>query len=92
MRPPAEFLVTPAALVAKSTKRTSFGFPYRAAAVPKGVTPLAEKGRTGGDYETEVDADAFPLVLARVLIVEGPMRGLVRAVRRPGANGLRSDV
>ena len=86
MRPPAELVGDFRSLVAKTTRRTSFGFPYRAAAVPKGVEPMQEKGRTGGDYETDWSR-RLPARMARVLIVEGPMRGLVRAVANPERTG-----
>jgi 1-acyl-sn-glycerol-3-phosphate acyltransferase len=74
------------ALVVRSTKKSSFGFPYRAAAVPKGIEPRAEKGRTGGDYETDWSR-RLPARMTRVLIVEGPMRGLVRMVANPERTG-----
>jgi len=86
VRPPAELIGDFRSLVAKTTRRTSFGFPYRAAAVPKGVEPMQEKGRTGGDYETDWSR-RLPARMARVLIVEGPMRGLVRAVANPERTG-----
>ena len=47
-----DFLGEFRALVVRNTKKTSWGFPYRAAAVPKGVEPLPVKGTTGGDYDT----------------------------------------
>ena len=63
------------------------GFPWRAAATPRGVAPLPEKGRTGADFETAW-ARRLPARLARVLIVEGPMRGAVRGVANPERTGL----
>jgi 1-acyl-sn-glycerol-3-phosphate acyltransferase len=83
----AAFLGDSRARVSRITKRTSAGFPWRAAATPRGVTPLPEKGRTGADFETAW-ARRLPARLARVLIVEGPMRGAVRGVAKPERTGL----
>jgi 1-acyl-sn-glycerol-3-phosphate acyltransferase len=87
MKSRAAFLGDSHALVRRISRRTSVGFPWRAAATPRGVAPLPEKGRTGADFETAW-ARRLPARLARVLIVEGPMRGAVRGVANPERTGL----
>lgn len=63
------------------------GFPWRAARVPHGVEPLHERKRTGADYDTEWSRQ-LPARLGRALIVEGPMRLLVKTVAKPDRSGL----
>lgn len=63
------------------------GFPYRAPSVPAGVTVARKPSKLGPDFETDW-ARRYPSRLVRVLIVEGPMRALVRAVADPTVEGL----
>jgi 1-acyl-sn-glycerol-3-phosphate acyltransferase len=62
-------------------------FPYRSPRVPGGVEPLPEESRTGADYDTEW-ARRYPARLARVALVEGVMRPVLRAVADPTVTGL----
>jgi 1-acyl-sn-glycerol-3-phosphate acyltransferase len=62
-------------------------FPYRSPRVPGGVEPLPEESGTGADYDTEW-ARRYPARLARVALVEGVMRPVLRAVADPTVTGL----
>jgi 1-acyl-sn-glycerol-3-phosphate acyltransferase len=62
-------------------------FPYRAPTVPVGVAVPAAPPRTGIDYETAW-ARRWPARMARLAIVEGPMRLVVRALAEPDRRGV----
>jgi len=62
-------------------------FPYRTAPVPAGIEPLPKVPRTGIDYDTEW-ARRWPARLARLGLVEGPMRLMVKALADPDRDGL----
>ena len=75
---------------AKTLARTRLGrlsFPYRAPTVPVGVEPPEQEGRTGPDYDTTW-ARRYPARLARVALVEGVMRPMMRAVADPAVDGV----
>jgi 1-acyl-sn-glycerol-3-phosphate acyltransferase len=63
------------------------GFPYRAPTVPRGIPVPPKKKHTGADFDT---AWARTPVAhgARVLLVAGPLRGLVKAMADPEIVGL----
>ena len=63
------------------------GFPWRAAAVPGGVTPAPPSHRLGADYDTDW-ARRYPARLARAAIVEGIMRPAMSAIASPDRRGL----
>ena len=63
------------------------GFPYRAPTIPRGVQVLPEKRRTGSDFETDW-ARRPAARAARQLIVNGPMRGVLRVLANPERTGL----
>jgi 1-acyl-sn-glycerol-3-phosphate acyltransferase len=63
------------------------GFPYRAPNVPRSVKVPPKKKHTGADFETDW-ARTAPARAARVLIVSGPLRALVRTVADPEVVGL----
>lgn len=67
--------------------RSKVSFPYRAPTVPPGVELPPVAKHTGASYETEW-ARRQPARVTRALIVEGPMRGLVKSVAHPEVNGL----
>jgi 1-acyl-sn-glycerol-3-phosphate acyltransferase len=62
-------------------------FPYRAPRVPAGVEPPPAEKHTGADYDTAW-ARRYPARLARVALVEGLMRPVLRAVADPTVTGL----
>jgi 1-acyl-sn-glycerol-3-phosphate acyltransferase len=63
------------------------GFPYRAPTVPRGVAVPPKKKRTGPDFDT--DWARTPVArAARVVLVNGPLRGMVRAIADPEVVGL----
>ena len=65
----------------------SVGFPYRKPTAPRTVEVPRAKGSTGADFET--DWARRPLARgARVLIVEGPLRGALKVVADPVVDGL----
>ncbi|MEZ5297399.1 MAG: lysophospholipid acyltransferase family protein [Ilumatobacteraceae bacterium] len=65
----------------------SYGFPYRAPSVPKGVEVPEEPSKLGADYDT--DWARRPLArAARGVITEGPLRLLVTGVAMPEVTGL----
>ena len=65
----------------------TFGFPYRAPTVPKGVEVPREPARLGADYDT--GWARTPLArAARTMITEGPLRLVVRSVTAPEITGL----
>ena len=65
----------------------SFGFPWRAPSVPKGLEVPAEPKKVGADYDTTWARKA-PARLARAAIVEGPLRLAIRLVADPEREGL----
>jgi 1-acyl-sn-glycerol-3-phosphate acyltransferase len=65
----------------------SAGFPWRAPSRPGGVAPLPDKARSGMDYDTSW-ARREPARSARLLLVEGPMRAVVRALADPTRRGM----
>ncbi len=65
----------------------SYGFPYRAPSVPKGVEVPREPSRLGANYDTEWARRPAARV-ARGLIAEGPLRLLVKGVANPDVVGL----
>ena len=82
-----------AAAKAESVVRTattplrSYGFPYRAPNVPKGVAVPKEASKLGGDYDTEWARSPLARV-ARGVITEGPLRLLVQSLAAPDVLGL----
>jgi 1-acyl-sn-glycerol-3-phosphate acyltransferase len=65
----------------------SAGFPWRAPSRPGGVAPLPDKARSGMDYDTSW-ARREPARSARLLLVEGPMRAVMRALADPTRRGM----
>jgi len=65
----------------------SYGFPYRAPNVPKGVTVPEEPSTLGADYDTEWARRPLARA-ARGLITEGPLRLLIGGVAMPEVTGL----
>jgi 1-acyl-sn-glycerol-3-phosphate acyltransferase len=65
----------------------SYGFPYRAPTVPKGVEVPEEPSTLGAEFDTEW-ARTPAARAARGVITEGPLRLLVEAVARPEVTGL----
>jgi 1-acyl-sn-glycerol-3-phosphate acyltransferase len=65
----------------------SYGFPYRAPSVPKGVEVPDEPSKLGANYDTEW-ARSPAARAARGLITEGPLRLLVRGLANPDVVGL----
>ncbi len=65
----------------------SYGFPYRAPTVPKGVEVPKEPSKLGANYETEW-ARSLPARVAREVITSGPLALLVRSVTDPEVTGL----
>lgn len=64
----------------------SYGFPYRAPNVPKGIEVPADEPQLGADYDTEWART--PLARAvRGIVSEGPMRLVVRGVASPDITG-----
>ena len=62
--------------------RSATRFPYRAPSVPRGAEVVAKERKTGVAFDTAwARKDAGRM--ARALIVEGPLRLLVRGVARP---------
>src|SRR5262245_8624550 len=62
------------------------GFPYRRPNVPRGVEVPRKKSELGADFETAW-ARKYPARLARVLLVEGPMRLFIKGVATPRVKG-----
>ncbi|HEY1279779.1 MAG TPA: lysophospholipid acyltransferase family protein [Acidimicrobiales bacterium] len=63
------------------------GFPYRSPTVPRGVAVPPKKKHTGADFDT--DWARTPVARAtRTMLVNGPLRGLVKAVADPEVVGL----
>jgi 1-acyl-sn-glycerol-3-phosphate acyltransferase len=58
------------------------GFPWSAPTVPNGVEPLVEEPTTGAFYDSSW-ARKLPARYARFFILEGPMRGVVKAIADP---------
>lgn len=70
-----------------ATPLRRYGFPYRPPTVPKGVSVPSKPTRLGADYDTAWART--PLARAtRGVIVEGPLRLLVRGVAKPEVVGL----
>ena len=70
-----------------ATPLRSYGFPYRAPNVPKGVEVPEEPSKLGPDYDT--DWARRPLARAvRGVITEGPLRLLIGGVAMPEVTGL----
>jgi 1-acyl-sn-glycerol-3-phosphate acyltransferase len=65
----------------------SFGFPYRAPTVPKGVAVPREPSKLGADYDTSWARSPLARA-ARGVITEGPLRLVVRGLTRPDVVGL----
>ncbi len=70
-----------------ATPLRSYGFPYRAPNVPKGVEVPEETSTLGAEFDTEW-ARTPAARAARGIITEGPLRLLVEAVARPEVTGL----
>jgi 1-acyl-sn-glycerol-3-phosphate acyltransferase len=64
----------------------SAGFPWRAPTRPGGVEPVAERARFGMDYDSSW-ARREPARSARLLLIEGPMRAVVKALADPTREG-----
>jgi 1-acyl-sn-glycerol-3-phosphate acyltransferase len=63
------------------------GFPYRSPTVPRGIAAPPKKKHTGADFDT--DWARTPVARAtRTMLVNGPLRGLVKAVADPEVVGL----
>ena len=63
------------------------GFPYRSPTVPRGVAVPPKKKHTGADFDT--DWARTPVARAtRTMLVNGPLRGVVKAVADPEVVGL----
>ena len=62
-------------------------FPYRAPTVPDSVDPPRRPSKIGSNFETEW-ARSPAARWARALVVEGPMRLMVRVAASPERNGL----
>jgi hypothetical protein len=65
----------------------SFGFPWRAPTVPRGLQVPREPRKVGADFETEW-ARRTPARIARAAIVEGPLRVAMKALADPEREGL----
>ncbi|TDT16796.1 1-acyl-sn-glycerol-3-phosphate acyltransferase [Ilumatobacter fluminis] len=65
----------------------SYGFPYRAPNVPKGVEVPEEPSKLGADYDTEWARRPLARA-ARGVITEGPLRLLIGGVAMPDITGL----
>ncbi len=63
------------------------GFPYRAPSVPRGVEVPKRRPTLGADFETDW-ARRSPARVARSMIVEGPMRLMVKGLAAPVVEGL----
>lgn len=63
------------------------GFPYRAPSVPKGVEVPREPSKLGADYDTEWARTPVARA-ARGVIIEGPLRLLVKGLASPEVVGL----
>ena len=64
-----------------------FGFPWQAAPVPTGVSPVPSTRQLGADYDTAW-ARRYPARLARAALVEGVMRPTMSAIASPNRRGL----
>ena len=72
---------------AMARARATTRFPYRAPSVPRGAEVVAKERKTGVAFDTAwARKDAGRM--ARALIVEGPLRLLVKSVARPEIVGL----
>lgn len=69
-----------------ATPLRSYGFPYRAPNVPKGVKVPEEPSRLGANYDTEWARTPLARA-ARGVIVEGPLRLLIRGLASPDVVG-----
>lgn len=65
----------------------SYGFPYRAPTVPRGVEVAKEPSRLGADYDTEWARTPLARA-ARTVITDGPLRALVQGLAAPQVVGL----
>jgi 1-acyl-sn-glycerol-3-phosphate acyltransferase len=65
----------------------SFGFPWRAPTVPRGLEVPREQKKVGANYETEW-ARQTPARIARTAIVEGPLRLAMKVLANPEREGL----
>lgn len=65
----------------------SYGFPYRAPTVPKGVEVPREPSKLGADYDTEWARTPLARA-ARGVITAGPLRLLVQGLATPEVVGL----
>lgn len=63
------------------------GFPYRAPSVPRGVEMLDDRIPLGADYATDWARRPVPSAI-RALLVEGPLRLIVRQVASPEVLGV----
>ena len=65
----------------------SYGFPYRAPTVPRGVVVPKKRNRLGADYDTTW-ARTPVASAARAVITEVPLRLMVRGIASPEVTGL----
>jgi 1-acyl-sn-glycerol-3-phosphate acyltransferase len=65
----------------------SFGFPWRAPTVPRGLQVPSEPRKVGADFDTDW-ARRTPARVARAAIVEGPLRLAMKALADPEREGL----
>jgi 1-acyl-sn-glycerol-3-phosphate acyltransferase len=70
-----------------TTPLRSYGFPYRAPNVPKGVDVPKEPSKLGANYDTEWARTPLARA-ARGIIAEGPLRLLVEGLALPTVTGL----
>lgn len=70
-----------------ATPLRSYGFPYRAPTVPKGVEVPREPSELGADYDTEWARTPLARA-ARGVITAGPLRLLVQGLAAPDVVGL----
>ena len=70
-----------------TTPLRSYGFPYRAPNVPKGIDVPKEPSKLGANYDTEWARTPLARA-ARGVIAEGPLRLLVEGLAMPTVTGL----
>ena len=66
----------------KRLRMPARAFPWAPPTTPRGIAPRPEEARTGPDYDTRW-ARRLPARYARLLVVEGPMRVLVKGLADP---------
>lgn len=79
--------IASAALRTVAKPARGLGFPYRAPTTPKGVVVAEEPPKLGADFDTDW-ARRAPAKAARKVIVNGPLRLIVRALADPEVLGL----